>query len=101
LFDCTECFGQAKFVYGAWWFNFKLEPIIITSPAVFKNDVQLKSGQKQLKNKQLASLIKILDTLCRGRFCQHFTNSSKAQKKTDGLTVFFYDFWIFMWKYCL
>ncbi len=36
---------------------FQLEPIFNTAPAASKNDAQFKSGQNQLDNKQLTSLI--------------------------------------------
>jgi len=42
-----------------------LEPILNTAPAASKNNAGFKSGQNRLKNKQLASLIYIRDTLCR------------------------------------
>jgi len=43
-------------------------------PAAFKNDVQFKSGQNQLKNNHLASLSKICETLC-VRFLKSKQNS--------------------------
>ncbi len=39
------------------WLDFRREPIYTTAPAATKNDAQFKSGQNQLKNKQLALLI--------------------------------------------
>ena len=46
-------FGQAKFAYG----GNRLEPIFATAPAASKNDAHFKSGQNQLENNHLESLV--------------------------------------------
>jgi hypothetical protein len=37
-------FRPAKFTYGVWWFDFKLEPIFDTFPAASKNEACFKSA---------------------------------------------------------
>ncbi len=50
-------FGQGRFARLVWWFDFRPEPIYTSAPVASKNDAWFKSGQKQLKNNHLISLI--------------------------------------------
>ena len=57
--------GQAKIRNGGSALGSPLEPIFVTAPAASKNEACFRSGQKQLENSHLASLVYIRDTLCR------------------------------------
>ena len=53
----TERFTDLGKLICLWWSDFRPKPIIATDPAASKNDTHFKSGQNQLENNHLASLI--------------------------------------------
>jgi len=58
-----NCHIPYNYRSGKRWFDFRLEPIFTTAPAASKKDARFNSAWKRLKNKNIAFLLKIRNTI--------------------------------------